>query len=152
MGGKKSKNKIIGASIYIYFFHFWNSIFIVGKIGSIPFIVNSFMGHNEYWNFYWVMSTILLGHFTFNLYPLGSFQLLRHRPKIQFQSYFIKRRKRKKKSYLLKVTYALIILDIWFQNRVSYSRVVKLLNSFENVLINKIVWVLVLFFFKKIPF
>ena len=43
----------------------------------------------------------------------------------------------------------LIILDLWLQNRVSYSQVVRLLNSFENVLTNEIVWVLVLFWKKK---
>ena len=66
---KTQEHQYIYIYIYNFFFHFSNSIFIVRKIGSIPFIVNSFLGHNEYWNFYWVMSTILLGHFTFSLYP-----------------------------------------------------------------------------------
>ena len=41
---------------------------------------------------------------------------------------------------------------IWLQNRVSSSWVVRLLNSFENVLTNKIVWVIVLFWRKKNPY
>ena len=41
------------------------------------------------------------------------------------------------------------ILDLAQQNRVFYTRDVSLLNSFENVLTNEIVWVLVLFW-KKI--
>ena len=41
------------------------------------------------------------------------------------------------------------ILNLAQQNRVPYTRDVILLNSFENVLTNKIVWVLVLFWKKK---
>ena len=37
------------------------------------------------------------------------------------------------------------------QNRVYCTRDVSFLNSFENVLINKIVWKLMLFWKKKIP-
>ena len=43
-----------------------------------------------------------------------------------------------------------IILDLAQQNRVSHTWDVILLNSFENVLINEIVWILVLFW-KKNP-
>ena len=42
-----------------------------------------------------------------------------------------------------------IILDLAQQNQVFHSRVVSLINSFENVLTNEIVWVLVLFWRKK---
>ena len=47
-----------------------------------------------------------------------------------------------------------IILDLAQQNRVSHTWDVILLNSFENVLINEIVWILVLFWKKilQIPF
>ena len=41
------------------------------------------------------------------------------------------------------------ILNLAQQNRVPYTRDVILLNSFENVLTNEIVWVLVLFWKKK---
>ena len=44
-----------------------------------------------------------------------------------------------------------IILDFALQNQVSYSQVVRLLNNFENVLTNEIVWVSVLFWKKKNP-
>ena len=43
-----------------------------------------------------------------------------------------------------------IILNFALQNQVSYSQVVRLLNNFENVLTNEIVWVSVLFWKKKI--
>ena len=43
-----------------------------------------------------------------------------------------------------------IILDLAQQNRVSHIRDVILLNSFENVLINEIIWVLVLFWKKSL--
>ena len=45
----------------------------------------------------------------------------------------------------------LVMLDLAQQNRVPHTRNVSLLNSFENMLTNKIVWVLVLFWRKKNP-
>ena len=43
----------------------------------------------------------------------------------------------------------LVMLDLAQQNRVPHTRNVSLLNSFENMLTNEIVWVLVLFWKKK---